>query len=132
MPSDEGTYIVYDGDCPFCSRYVKLLRLRRAVGAVKLLNAREAHPIVTMLKSKGINLDEGMALISGKEISVGDDCIHKLALMSTQSDWFNRVNYWVFRSPTISKLLYPVLRLGRNSTLHLLGIKKLSQTPPKP
>ncbi|MFT5932039.1 MAG: putative DCC family thiol-disulfide oxidoreductase YuxK, partial [Hyphomonas sp.] len=46
MFSDPGTFIVYDGDCPFCSEYVKLLRLRDAIGPVSLVNAREDHPAV--------------------------------------------------------------------------------------
>lgn len=132
MPSNGVTYIVYDGGCPFCSRYVKMLRLRKAIGAVELLNAREAHPIVSMLKSKGIDLDDGMALVRDEEISIGDDCIHKLALMSTPNDLFNRINCWIFNSPTASRLLYPILRLGRNATLKLLKIKKLSESPPHP
>ena len=40
------TWIVYDGECPFCTQYVKLMRLRETVGIVKPLNAREDHPVV--------------------------------------------------------------------------------------
>ena len=40
------TTIVYDGDCPFCSRYVALVRLREAVGQVVLANARDGGPVV--------------------------------------------------------------------------------------
>jgi predicted DCC family thiol-disulfide oxidoreductase YuxK len=127
MSTDEPTYLVYDGECPFCSRYVRMLRLRKAVGTIILLNAREPHPVVERLKTAKIDLDEGMALVSGNEIAYGDECIHKLALMSTPSDWFNRVNHWIFQSPTASRLLYPVLRACRNATLRILGRKKISE-----
>ena len=39
-------WLVYDGDCPFCSRYVQYLRLRQAAGPVRLVNAREGGPLV--------------------------------------------------------------------------------------
>jgi len=128
MSNNEPTYVVYDGQCPFCSRYVKMLRLRKAVGNVVLLDAREPHPVVNKLKDANIDLDEGMALVRGDEISYGDECIHKLALMSTSHDWFNKMNHLIFQSPTASRLLYPMLRAGRNTTLRILGRKKISET----
>lgn len=127
MSNDEPTYIVYDGQCPFCSTYVKMLHLRKAVGTVVLVDAREPHPMVDMLKAANIDLDEGMVLIRGGEISYGDECIHKLALMSTSHDWFNKLNHLIFRSPTASRVLYPFLRTGRNMTLRILGRKKISE-----
>jgi predicted DCC family thiol-disulfide oxidoreductase YuxK len=36
---EEPALLYYDGDCPFCSRYVRWLRLQRAVGSVHLVNA---------------------------------------------------------------------------------------------
>jgi predicted DCC family thiol-disulfide oxidoreductase YuxK len=119
-------FLVYDEECPFCSRYVRLLRLREAVGPVELVNARADHPVVYLLQDRGVNLDEGMALVQGDHISVGDDCIHKLALMSTRSGVFNRINGWVFRSPSMARVLYPVLRAGRNMGLRLLGRSKIN------
>jgi len=56
----------------------------------------------------------------------GQDCVNRLALMSTPSGAFNRVNAWVFRSPMRSRLLYPVLRTGRNIVLRLLGRTKIN------
>lgn len=120
------TYIVYDGECPFCTRYVKLLRLREAVGTVELVNAREAdHPVVQRVREHGIVLDEEMALVMGNDIYAGADCINRLALMSTHSLWFNRVNAAVFSSPAVARALYPFLRSGRRLALTLLGRRKI-------
>ena len=123
---DNVGYIVYDGDCPFCSRYTKMLRLREALGRVELVDARSAHPIVSFLRERHVNLDEGMAFVQNGQIAVGDECIHKIALLTTPSGIFNRVNAFVFRSATASRLLYPVLRFGRNTTLKLLGRRKIA------
>ena len=118
--------IVYDGECPFCASYVKLLRLRDAAGPVRLVDARSDDPAVQRVREAGFDLDEGMALIDAETIWHGEDCINRIALMSTPSGLFNRINATVFRSPRASKALYPVLRRGRNLALRLMGRKKIN------
>ena len=113
--------IVYDGECPFCSRYVTMVRLREAVNEVELVNARSDHPAVAKVRDAGFDLNNGMALIEGERIYYGADCIHRMALMSTRSGLFNRANALIFSSPMLSRLLYPIMRAGRNATLRLLG-----------
>ncbi|MEC7763869.1 MAG: DUF393 domain-containing protein [Pseudomonadota bacterium] len=117
--------IVYDGDCPFCSRYVAMVRLRDAAGPVELVDARSDHPAARRVKDAGFDLDEGMALIDGDTIHYGDEVVHRLALMSTGSDAFNRLNARIFRSRSAARLLYPVMRFGRNTTLTLMGRRKI-------
>ena len=119
--SAEPAYIVYDGQCPFCSRYVALVRLRESVGPVELVNAREAHPIVDVVKRRGVVLNEEMALVMNDEVYSGAECITRLALMSTPSGLFNRVNAMVFSSRARSRFMYPFMRAGRNLLLKLLG-----------
>lgn len=118
-------WIVYDGECPFCSAYVKLVRLRDTIGDVRLANARDGGPIVEEVRRAGFDLDEGMALKYQGRIYHGADCMNLLALLSTPSSAFNRVNGLMFRSPAVSRILYPVLRAGRNATLRLLGRRKI-------
>ena len=126
---DETTYLIYDGECPLCKRYVRMVRLKAAAGNVQLVNAREpgaaAHVIADVI-ARGYDLDEGMVLKQGERIAHGDDCITELALMTTPSNAFNRLNAWVFRSPARARALYPVLRAGRNALLALLGRKKIN------
>jgi predicted DCC family thiol-disulfide oxidoreductase YuxK len=129
IPQTDGrtAWIVYDGQCPFCSRYVQLLRLRESLGAVRLIDAREGGPIVEELQRAGVDLDEGMVLKLDDRLYHGHDCIHVLALLSTPSGLFNRINAAVFRSAPTARMLYPVLRAGRNAVLRLLGRGKIRQ-----
>ena len=122
---EDATYVVYDGDCPFCSSYVKLLRLREAAGPIVLLNAREDHPVVRRVEQHGVVLDQEMALVMGSNIYSGGECINRLALMSTQSGLFNRLNAALFSSPKFSRIAYPFLRCGRNLALKALGRKQI-------
>jgi predicted DCC family thiol-disulfide oxidoreductase YuxK len=119
-------WVVYDGQCPFCSRYVSLLRLRDTLGQVQVVNAREGGPVVDEILAAGLDLDEGMVLKMDGRFYPGDECIHRLALLSSSSTLFNRFNRTIFRSPTLSRLLYPLLRSGRNGVLRLLGRSKFS------
>lgn len=116
-----GLQIVYDGECPFCSAYVKLLRLRAAIGPVELIDARGHHPILQEIRQAGLDLDEGMVVKTGGQLYHGGDCLHVLAMLSTRAGVFNRLIGAIFRSPRLSRALYPSLRAGRNAALRLLG-----------
>ena len=118
-------WLIYDGECPFCSQYVKLVRIRQAVGGLKLLNARDGGPQYDEVLRAGLDLDEGMVLKLNDRLYHGDDCIHALAMLSEPKGFFNRLNVWVFKSPKRAAFLYPILRAGRNLALKLLGRKKL-------
>lgn len=131
--SDNPLLIVYDGDCPFCSAYVRMLRIRSSAGPTELVNARDGHPVVKELVENGFDLDEGMALVRGFgtpnfDVAHGDDCVHQLALMSSPVGIFNRLNARILGSRRASKLLYPVLRSGRNTALLLMGRKRLNKS----
>ena len=122
----ETVYLVYDGECPFCSAYVNYVRVQKSIGTFKLIDAREGGSIVDDIIERGFDLDEGMVLVMNGQYYHGHDCINHLALLSTSSGVFNRINAFIFRSKTVSRLLYPILRFGRNLVLRMLGRKKFS------
>ena len=122
-------WLLYDGECPFCSRYVVHLRLRDAVGVVTLANAREHPGLVEEVRRLGYDVDDGMVLKLNGRYYHGADCIHALALLTTSAGWFNRINSFAFRSPTVSRVAYPILRAGRNFTLRLRGRSRLAASP---
>lgn len=64
--------IVYDGDCPFCSAYARLARLRQRHD-VELVNAREARGLVRRLRRRGMDVDDGMIVLVDGEAHHGDD-----------------------------------------------------------
>lgn len=125
--STSRSILIYDGQCPFCANYVRLLRLRDLFPDLQLLDARENrdHPAVRQLGARGLLVDDGMALLSGDEIYHGAESIHALAEFGRRDGMFGRINNWVFRSRSRSQILYPLLRGGRNLVLRLLGRKKL-------
>ena len=88
MSASEPIYIIYDGDCPFCSAYVRMVRLRDAAGQVELLNARQDHPVVREVLEAGLDLDEGMALKMGDQVYHGDEVINQIGRASCRERVF--------------------------------------------
>ncbi len=121
MSSAASLKLLYDGECPVCTRYVAMLRLREQFGELRLMNAREESPERTRVEDLGLDLNQGFALFVDEELYFGDRAIHALAMMSSKSGIFNRMNYFVFSHASLSRVLYPVLATGRRILLKLLG-----------
>ena len=116
--------IIYDGDCPFCQAYVKMLRLKEQY-TVELIDARGEHVILPEITSQGYDLDDGMVVEINGRFFHGDEAMTRMALMTTKSGVLRRLTKWTFTSERRSRYLYPILRGGRNMTLKLLGHKKI-------
>lgn len=122
---DDAAYLIYDGQCPFCTRYARLARLRATLGELRIINARDGGPEVEAAKATGLRIDDGMVLRLEGSFYHGADCLNRLALLSSRSDLFNRFTYAVFRHERLARFLYPILRAGRNLVLKILGRKPI-------
>jgi len=96
------------------------------VGQLELVDARENSEYLERITDQGLDIDQGMVLIVDEQLYYGSDAIHALSLMSSRSGFFNRINYWIFRSSGVASLLYPILRSGRNLLLKILGRTKIN------
>lgn len=117
--------IIYDGLCPFCTSYVRLMALKRSVGAVDLIDARTAHPEVQRLVSLGYDLNEGMAAIYGGKIYYGSDATVLISTMTQVRGPFGRLIALMLRNPARARFLYPLLKVGRRVALAILGRPKI-------
>ena len=122
----EDILLVYDRECPACHAYCQIVNIRESVGELKLVDAREDSEVMREITAQGLDIDQGMVLKMGEQLYYGSDAIHALALIGSRSGWFNRINYQIFKSQTISSVLYPVLRFFRNLLLKLLGKSKIN------
>ncbi len=118
--------LVYDKQCPFCDNYCQLVRIRESTGKLVLADAREDSAIMQEITAAGLDIDQGMVLKMSDQIYYGSDAMHALSLLSTRSGIFNRINFWVFRSPRMSGILYPVFRFFRNLFLKGMGTTKIN------
>jgi predicted DCC family thiol-disulfide oxidoreductase YuxK len=125
MP-DKEIILVYDKQCPACNYYCQLVRIRESVGQLRLVDAREPGAVMDEITAAGLDIDQGMVLKMGDALYYGSDAIHMLSLIGSSSGFFNRINYWTFRSRSVAKILYPVLRFFRNLLLKILGKTKIN------
>ena len=113
--------LVYDGDCPLCRHYATLTRVRASAGHLVLHDARSGGEIVAALARRGLDLNEGMAVIIGDTVHHGPDALHVLALLGTRSGPFNRSMAALFRHRRLTRRIYPLLKAGRRLLLMLRG-----------
>jgi predicted DCC family thiol-disulfide oxidoreductase YuxK len=125
LTTDNKTYVVYDGECPFCSRYVTYIKFKETLGEIQLVDAREYNELVNEFRLKGFDLNNGMIFIYNNTIHYGDQAVFMMGMLSTPVGIFNKLNKIIFRSKNLTKILYPLLVIGRKLTLILLNRKKI-------
>ena len=126
MTEETDIFLVYDKECPACNFYCALVRIRESVGNLVLVDARDPSPLMEEITAAELDIDQGMVLIVGDRLYYGADAIHALSIMGTRSGVFNRVTYWCFKSKAVSRVLYPILRAGRNLLLKILRKTKIN------
>ncbi len=126
--SKQQIWLVYDGDCPLCRTFAKVVKIREAAGELQLVNAREPHPILQEVNARQFNLDQGIVVKLNESFYHGADALHVLSLLSTNQTWFNRLNAFIFRSRVLTKVTYPVLKSIRNLLLWLNRKTKINNT----
>jgi predicted DCC family thiol-disulfide oxidoreductase YuxK len=127
----EEILLVYDSECPACDAYCQVVRITESVGDLRIVDARENSEVLNEITAQGLDIDQGMVLKIGKQLYYGSDAIHTLALIGSRSGIFNRFNYYIFKSKTFSKILYPFLRFSRNLLLRILGKTKINNLQSK-
>ena len=124
--TDKQILLIYDKECPACDFYCQIVRIHQSVGDLVLIDARENPEVLKEITAEGLDIDQGMVLKMGGLLYYGTDAIHLLALLSSRSGVFNRLNYWLFSSKKVAGILYPILRSCRNLLLKILGKTKIN------
>lgn len=119
-------YLIYDKQCPICDNYCQKIRIEESVGKLVLIDARYDSEQLREITAKNLDIDQGMVLKVEDSLFYGGDAIHALALMSGRSNYFNLLNFWLFRSVKIAKIIYPILRFGRSILLKCLSKTKIN------
>lgn len=118
--------VVYDKDCPVCDYYCQRVDVDESFGTIERIDARERSDILDEITDAELDIDEGMVVKVDDTIYYGSDAIHKLATLSSQRGFVNKVAYAVFRHPRAATMLYPLLAQCRNLLLKLLGRSRIN------
>ncbi len=121
--TDKNTlYLIYDGECPLCRSSAHALIIKKAVGDLVLINARDSHPLVTSAFERALDPDHGIIVIYNGQYYFGADATHFLALLSSSKGYLNKIAASLFRRPLLAKILYPIIKSVRRLLLHIKGV----------
>ena len=116
--------IYYDGDCPFCTYFVILSKLKKKY-KVSIKNLRIFPDKVKEFKKKSYDVNEGMVVIFENKIYHGHEAVYIITKLSDKR-YFSSILYKIlFPNMLITNIFYPFLRLFRNITLKILRRKKI-------
>ena len=115
-------WLVYDGGCPICKRYVQHLDVKEDACELALVNARNGGALVEEIDNLAHDMNDGIVLKMEEGYHFGGDAFHVLARLSTGKGIFGFVNRLLFRSRRLARLAYPPLVFGRRMLLRLLNI----------
>ena len=120
-------WLVYDGECPACRNYARLLDARESVGELILVDAREGGAVVDEIRRLGYDLNAGMVLKMNGRRYFGAEALSVLASLSARRGGFGfgAVNRALFASPRAARVGYPLMKAGRRALLKVLGKQPL-------
>jgi predicted DCC family thiol-disulfide oxidoreductase YuxK len=118
--------IVYDKQCPACSKYCELVQSSADPETVNLIDARDESDLMVEITGRGLDIDEGMVVAVEGQLHYGAEAIHALAEMDSGRGLFNRANRLLFKNRHVARILYPCMRGVRNLLLKLLGVGRIN------
>lgn len=126
--SPQDDFLLYDGECPFCSLYARKSRFETQTGRpLRLIDAGRATGLVDKLRREGCDIEDGMILILDGRRYQGASAMTALEAMTSGDDWFNRLMKWLSSSPRRARILYPWLRMLRRAALWVKGRSRRSR-----
>ena len=116
------TLFIYDGECPFCNHFAKLLEFKSSIPSLQIINGRENLEQLTELYKKGYDLNKGAILIRNGKIKHGADAISLICSeLNEPNDSLLKLLRIIFTSNKRSKVLFPFLLWARRFLLTLRG-----------
>tara|TARA_Y100001968_G_scaffold54362_1_gene45574 strand:+ start:209 stop:610 length:402 start_codon:yes stop_codon:yes gene_type:complete len=114
---------IYDGECPFCNHFAKLLELKRQLPTFEIIDGRKDLALLTKLYNQGYDLNNGAILIHNGNIKHGADAINWVSSQIKEpNDSILEILRIIFTSNKRTNFLFPVLLWSRRLSLTLKGV----------
>jgi predicted DCC family thiol-disulfide oxidoreductase YuxK len=123
----DANFLLYDGDCPACSAYVAMARLRQLYPDLRIVSARTEPDLVAELRRKGYEINDGMVLSLEGKIYYATEATRMIAILGRDSSprWRQAALGMIGTAPW-SRRLYPWLNRGRLLLLRILGRRRIA------
>ena len=117
--------ILYDGECVLCSNYVVMMRLKKNIELVELIDARKNLNYVKEMKKIGLDINQGMLVIYGNNKYFGSDAVHILSILSAKSNIVMKLINFLFSTKIMASIIYPFCKILRMIFLKINGKKMI-------
>jgi len=117
--------VIYDGGCPVCRAFVHRLRLHDAAARLALADARADPELRRALAGRGIDLEEGFAVVAWDGCRTGADAAHSLAKLHAGTGLVDKIVLWCFGTRRRTTFSYSLFKACRRLLLFILGRKPL-------
>lgn len=119
---DRSPYLLYDGECPFCTSFSEYYKIKNALPGLKLLSLRDTPAIKALNLPADLDFSQGMILItSDKRYLQGEAALREISKNANISSFKDLFLIGAGSKPWISKLAYPVVFHLRNLYYRLIG-----------
>ncbi len=112
--------LLYDGQCPFCSRYISYVGSRLKV-KLCMVDVRQCPAAAADLRGQGYDVNDGIVLMDGARVLQGREAVAALAAMTKPTGFWDRVVRRLTLVPGFLRVFYPGMRLARKIVLRMLG-----------
>src|SRR5512140_3514025 len=113
-------YVLYDGECPVCARYIDATGVARCRADYELIDARTRPDLVAQHRAEGRLIDEGMIVVEGEDVHFGGEATRRLAEIGVPASGGSKIMLWSVGKAPWSGVLYPILASGRRALLRVL------------
>ena len=120
-----GDFLLYDGECPICSRYVLWTNIRNKNPDIALLDAHQQPELVAALRTEGIEINNTMFLQVDRRRFVGAAAMAQIRVYTPQNTLPQRILRSLTSSQLLFQTIYPGLVLGRKLLLALLRRRQI-------
>lgn len=120
-PDVKGDFLIYDGDCPVCTRYVAWTALQSTYPGIELIDARAAPELVRALRREGIEINDTYLLQLGGTRLVGPAAMARISELMQPQTFGQSLLKSLTRSRRLMTPVYPWLVLLRKALLWIIG-----------
>jgi predicted DCC family thiol-disulfide oxidoreductase YuxK len=118
---------VYDGLCPACAAYFRLMRIREIGLRLVLVDARSNPRIFESYLKRGIDLDRTFVLRIGDMEYTGGEAMFVLSRLGASLTFFRRLNSAIFGSRRKAETVYPLFSFARRMLLRMSGLPLIAR-----
>ena len=120
--SAQGDFLLYDGECPFCSFYARKSEFKTPGGRpLTLIDANQAPELISKLRREGCEVEEGMVLVLDGRRYQGAEAMTALEAMASGTGWFGGLSRWFASNTARVRAFYPWFQRLRRAALWVKG-----------